>query len=138
MKRLLTLLTSIAFSACLFAQDGEVIVVANVDNTSATLSKKQVRDLFMGGVNRDNLTPIALPPGDPTRVLFNTKVVGLTEARIQSYWAQMRFSGRSKPPNEIASVEALLVYLQHHQGSVGYVPAGTPLPDNLRVIYDSE
>ncbi|GAC21788.1 hypothetical protein GARC_4851 [Paraglaciecola arctica BSs20135] len=50
-----------------------------------------------------DLRAIALPPESQTRVLFNTKMVGLTESRIQSCWAQMRFSGRKKPPTELTN-----------------------------------
>ena len=73
-----------------------LIIVANTSDASIQLTRQQVRNLFMGGALSYDLNAVALPPENHTRVLFNTKVVGLTESRIQSYWAQMRFTGRKK------------------------------------------
>ena len=88
-----------------------IIVVANTSNKSIQLNRQQVRKLFMGGVTPYNLKAIALPPENQIRVLFNTKVLGLTESRIQSYWAQMRFTGRRTAPKEIKSEALALQYL---------------------------
>ena len=89
----------------------------------------------MGGVIPYDLEAIALPSENHTRVLFNTKVVGLTESRIQSYWAQMRFTGRKKAPKEIESEQLVLEYLKNNQGTIGYLPAGITLPKELTVVY---
>ncbi|MGY0603633.1 MAG: hypothetical protein ACW7DS_18060 [Paraglaciecola chathamensis] len=112
-----------------------LIIVANTSDASIQLTRQQVRNLFMGGALSYDLNAVALPPENHTRVLFNTKVVGLTESRIQSYWAQMRFTGRKKAPKEINNEQQVLEYLKTHQGSIGYLPAGMPVPDELTVVY---
>ena len=81
------------------------------------------------------LEPVSLPPETLTRAVFNTKIIGLTESRIQSYWSQMRFSGRSKPPKEMQDVENLLAYISTHKGTVAFFPADVPIPDHLTVVY---
>lgn len=118
------------------AAEREVIkVVANIDDKSLSLSKQQIRNLFMGGTENYDLKVFVLPPNNITRVVFNTTVVGLTESRVQSYWAQMRFTGRKKPPREFGSTEALLTHISNTPGSVGYVSASTAIPDDLVVVY---
>ena len=112
-----------------------IVVVANTQDTSITLSRQEIRNLFMGGALSYDLRAIALPPENQTRVLFNTKVVGLTESRIQSYWAQMRFSGRKTPPTELTSETLVIEYLQNHPGTIGYLPADTKIPDGLTVLF---
>ncbi|WP_339900937.1 hypothetical protein [Paraglaciecola polaris] len=112
-----------------------IIVVANTQDKSIQLNRQQVRNLFMGGALPYDLSAVALPPENQTRVLFNTKVVGLTESRIQSYWAQMRFTGRKKAPKEIESEQLVLEYLKNNQGTIGYLPAGITLPKELTVVY---
>lgn len=112
-----------------------IVVVANTQDRSIQLTRQQVRNLFMGGTVPFDLQAIALPPDNQTRVLFNTKVVGLTESRIQSYWAQMRFTGRKQAPKEADSESMVLKYLEKHEGSVGYLPATISIPDGLTVIY---
>ena len=71
------------------------------------------------------------------RSIFNAKIITLPESRIQSYWAQMRFSGRMTPPKEYGTLEAMLAYIANNKGAVGYIPAETELLDHLTVIYKS-
>ena len=136
MKKYLTLLILVAapFVHTIAAAEG-IIVVANTTDNSIQLNRQQVRNLFMGGVIPYDLTAVSLPPDNRTRVLFNTKVVGLTEARIQSYWAQMRFTGRKRAPREGNNESLLLDYLKESKGAVGYLPASATLPKELTVIY---
>ena len=128
------LLCSLGFIFDVRASTG-IIVVANTADKSIKLNRQQVRNLFMGGAAPYELAAISLPSNNQTRVLFNTKVVGLTESRIQSYWAQMRFTGRKRAPKEIDDESSVLEYLKNNEGAVGYLPAGTSIPDNLTVIY---
>lgn len=117
------------------ARTDEVIVVANVDS-DVSLTRQEVKSLFMGGVVVDDLKPIALPANNPARVVFNTKVLGLTETRVQSYWAQMRFTGRKKPPIEVQDQLALIEYLIETPNSVGYLPVDADIPEGLKVVYE--
>jgi len=117
------------------AADTSIVVVANTDNKKIQLNRQQVRNLFMGGALPYDLEAIALPPDNQTRVLFNTKVVGLTESRIQSYWAQMRFTGRKTAPKELNSERVILDYLKNNEGAVGYLPESLSLPKELTIIY---
>ena len=119
------------------AESRDVVVVANVENKDIRLDKREVRNLFMGNTIDVVLEPVSLPPETLTRAVFNTKVIGLTEARIQSYWSQMRFSGRSKPPKEMQDVENLLAYISTHKGTVAFFPADVPIPDHLTVVYQT-
>jgi hypothetical protein len=131
---ILFLLSSLSFMYDVSASEG-IIVVANAADKSIKLNRQQVRNLFMGGAVPYELEAISLPSNNQTRVLFNTKVVGLTESRIQSYWAQMRFTGRKRAPKEIDDESSVLEYLKNNEGAVGYLPAGISVPDSLTVVY---
>lgn len=113
-----------------------IVVVANTQDKSIHLSRQQVRNLFMGGSIPYDLKAIALPPENQVRVLFNTKVVGLTESRIQSYWAQMRFTGRKVAPKEIENESLVLEYLKNNEMSVGYLPSNTDIPSELTILFE--
>lgn len=115
--------------------DDGLIVVSQHTPGGLLLTREQVRNLFMGASLSHNLTPIALPPGNRTRSLFNAKVIGLSESRIQAYWAQLKFTGRGKAPKEVDDESALLEYLKQHPHSVGYLPAATPLPESMQIIF---
>jgi len=120
------------------SQASDLLVVANTDATEFKVKKRQVRDIFMGNNSEFELKPVALTPSSSARYIFNTKIVGLTESRIQSYWAQMRFSGRQKPPQEFESVEAMLAFVLSHKNTVAYLPSDTKVPDGLTVIYQTD
>jgi hypothetical protein len=135
MKYLLFLITLLGLASPHSKGANSIVVVANTQDTSITLSRQEIRNLFMGGVLSYDLRAIALPPENQTRVLFNTKVVGLTESRIQSYWAQMRFTGRKTPPKELSSETLIIEYLQGHPGTVAYLPAEAEIPSGLTVLF---
>lgn len=123
-----------AFS--IYASD--VVVVANTSVDDLKAEKRQIRDIFMGNDSQFLLKPVVLTAKSEARFVFNTKIVGLTESRIQSYWAQMRFSGRKKPPQEFETIDSILAFLQENKNSVAYLPADTEIPANLTIIYKTE
>lgn len=131
----LPIIISSFFCDISYARDS-IVVVANIQNKSMQLSRQEIRNLFMGSVLPYPLTAIALPQKNHTRVLFNTRVVGLTEARIQSYWAQMKFTGRKKPPKELSSEKLVLAYLKNNEGFVGYLSSDADIPSELTVLYE--
>lgn len=113
---------------------GLIVVINNAENQQ-TFTKQQIRHIFMGGALSRKFVAVNLPSGHPLRIQFNTKVIGLTESRIQSYWAQMKFTGRSKPPKEVETTEELLAYLIANKSAMAYLPLDTKLPPELTVIY---
>lgn len=124
-----------------FAQDHIWVITQKLDK-DITLSKQEVRQIYLG-INIDltdevTSTAITLSRKNRVRSQFNAQVIGLTESRLQSYWAHMRFSGRNKPPKEYDSVPSLLEHIEANKGSIGYVPAQTKLPENVVVIYPDD
>ncbi len=126
----------IASSLLCSSANAKVIVVANTDDV-IKLTRQEVKALFMGGAVSFDLKAVGLKPKHQSRLQFNASVLGLTESRVQSYWAQMRFSGKSKPPQELETEQAVLDYLQNNQGAVAYLDESKAdtLPDGLKVIY---
>lgn len=121
----------------------DLIIVANIETsernqTPSEVSKRELRDLFMGTSSKLALTPFALTPSNEIRSVFNTKIIGLTESRIQSYWAQMRFSGKNKPPREYTTTKALISQLVKTENSIAYLPSDAVIPDNLVVLYRTD
>lgn len=134
MKYVQKLLISILMCCAFTSNSQGLIIVANTDD-KLQVEKRQIRDIFMGNNSQLSLQPIALAPSSSTRFLFNTKIVGLTESRIQSYWTQMRFSGRRRPPKEFDSIEKVLDYLKNTPDSIAYIPSGTEIPTELTIVY---
>jgi hypothetical protein len=137
MKRLvfsISLLALTCFNA-LASIDDRVVLVAHIDY-DLKLNKQEIQNLFMGGYSSYQLTPISLKSGNELRMQFNLTVLGLTEARVQSYWSQMKFTGRKIPPMSFESERDALVYVMENKNTVTYINAEQKVPDNLVVIFE--
>ncbi len=110
-------------------------VIVNADKNIEQLAKQEIRNLFMGGVTDHELTPVSLSEGNISRKFFHTKVIGLTESRIQSYWAQMRFSGRLSEPKEVESDSEALKCVREKPDCVAYVAFDFEVPEDVKVVY---
>ena len=140
MKRLIIYISLALFPTMpvLALAEENLVVVANTGGQELTLTREQVRNLFMGASLGYDFRPLALPPRNRTRSLFNTQVIGLTEARIQSYWSQMKFTGRMNPPREFNNKDELLSFIESHEGTVTYLPAGVVIPSGLTIVYSTD
>ncbi len=115
----------------------DIFVITNATSPLETLSRSEIRQVFLGGTLSRKYEPISLIAGNQTRALFNTKVLGLTEGRIQAYWAQLLFSGKSeKPPKEFEQESEVIDYVSSHDKVIGYVSSHySPVPNNIKIIY---
>ncbi|MFS1704883.1 hypothetical protein [Alteromonas sp. AMM-1] len=119
-------------------QDEHIIVITQLDTQLNNVNKTMLRNLYMGNLGLGDITPIALAPGELARSVFNVRVVGLTESRIQAYWAQMRFSGRKQRPIEASDPAEAILMVQSTVNTIAYVPAGTVLPKDVKIIFTSQ
>jgi len=115
-------------------QKVEILVIKNISNPAQALTKNQLRNIFLGR-NNYSFEPVIPPVKTISRMVFNTKIIGLNESRIQSYYAQMRFSGRARPPKELKTVNDLIQYVVTHPKAITYVPKDTQLPEGIEIIY---
>jgi predicted Kef-type K+ transport protein len=128
-------LTVLTCSTALANTDEKVVLVAHIDY-DLTLTQQEIQNLFMGGYTSYQLTPISLKSGNELRMLFNLTVLGLTEARVQSYWSQMKFTGRKIPPKAFESEDDALLYVLRNKNTVTYINAEREVPDSLIVIFE--
>ncbi|MBQ4834037.1 hypothetical protein J8L70_12360 [Pseudoalteromonas sp. MMG010] len=134
---LILLLITMLYTTFAYSENttpSNIIVVANIADKNKVLTKQQIRHIYMGGALSRQFKPVNLQVGNPIRVDFNTHIVGLTESRIQAYWAQMKFTGRSKPPIEFSNIDAVMSYILAEENAIAYVPADTKIPASLTVV----
>ena len=129
------LVTAVLFCFCITAHSENIKVIVNAEKDIQQLEKQEVRNLFMGGVTEYELTPVSLSEGNKSRAFFHTKVIGLTETRIQSYWAQMRFSGRLTQPQEVENEAEALRCVRKELDCIAYVAFELEIPDDVKVVY---
>jgi hypothetical protein len=103
------------------AKSAELLIVSSVENNEQ-LTREMIKQIYLQGEQGNGqIQPVNVAKGAMSRTIFNTLVMGLTESRLQSYWSQMRFTGRSKPPLELESEQALIEHLLNVSTAIGYV-----------------
>ena len=127
------LLTSAQF---VMAGGNKILVVTNAEDIGL-LNPQQIKQIYMKGILH-NLKPINLSQGNKTRIIFNSTVIGLTESRINSYWIQMKFSGKAEPPLEFDNTKDVIQQLNTKTRAIAYLPQGIDIPKSLHIIYTLE
>lgn len=108
----------LALGAASLPAMADVVVVAGAAS-SASLSKEQIADVFLG--KTPGLTPVDQAESSPLREEFYTKVVGKSAAQAKSYWSKLAFTGKGTPPKEMASSAEVKKALAANPALVGYI-----------------
>jgi hypothetical protein len=117
-----TLASWLALScACAWAAGGLAVIV-NPGSGVDALSREEVSHLFLGRVK-------FLPSGvaavvidtEPVRERFYRALVDRGIAEINAYWARLRFSGRTAPPQLMEDPALVMDRVARERGAIGYV-----------------
>lgn len=122
----------------LLAQAPLFKVVANASNPATSLPAAEVSKLFLKKVDRweggFRVSPVDQQPDSRARVDFSRAIHRKDVDAIRKYWRKMAFSGMGTPPPELESDAAVLDFVAHNVGGVGYVAASTALVDRVKVL----
>lgn len=120
------------------ASEEQIYIVVNQQNSTESMTRSQVIDLFMGRYN-------AFPSGEPAitvelkgdntlKAAFYKQLVGMSLSRINSYWSRLRFSGRKRGSVQFQSKAEMVDYVTQDASAIAYVNA-SDLRDNMKVVY---
>lgn len=116
---------SLAVTQVTFA---EVVIIGHPSNSTAELSKSEVKRIFLGKTkqfpNGEKAIPVDQGPGSPTRAHFYKNVVSKTESQLKSYWSRVIFTGKGQPPRQEGGDDAIKNLVSTNPNLVGYVDAG--------------
>lgn len=128
-KRLIPLLM-IASSA-----QAQVAVIANPHNTAATLTAKQVQDIFLGRTRTfpDGRFALPIDQSSTLRAEFYRKLTDRPIEQINAYWARILFTGQASPPLQLPDSAAVLKTVRENEGAIGYVDTAR-LDSTVRVL----
>jgi ABC-type phosphate transport system substrate-binding protein len=130
MKRLLfvSLLVAVALIFAARAQ-AEVIVIANPSVKSSDVSKSDLREVFTGAASSlkdgSHVTPVLLKAGAVNEE-FLSAYVGKNDSAFRAGWRSLVFSGQASMPKSLDSDSAVVEYVAHNAGAIGYIGKGTP------------
>ncbi len=114
----------------------EVAVIVNPNN-SAVLSDSDISRLFLGKLKKfsggDKAVVVNLKFGSATRNEFEQKVLKKSSSQIKAYWSKLVFSGKGKPPKELASDKDILALIASTPNAIAYVDAAS-VDGSVKVI----
>lgn len=134
LKRLIVSL-SLCMAAALPAH-GETVLVSARNSAISNISREEAEQLYLGRLNalRDG-TPVRLLdlPAGPIRNAFYQQLTGKNPTQTRAYWSRIVFTGRARPPREVAGPEQLLAALKQDPNLIGYLHVYELSPD-LRIL----
>ncbi len=137
MRRRLTVLLLLLMP--LLAAAESIVVVVNPDSGVTTLSRNEVINIFLGSFRQlpSGLvaSPVDLPPAHPARAEFYRRLVGKSPAEINTYWARLVFSARTRPPIQAERLEDAISLAQGSAAAITYLERSR-VTGRLRVVFE--
>jgi ABC-type phosphate transport system substrate-binding protein len=117
---------AVAFGACAGAAvAGEIAVIVNPKNTSASLTADQVEGVFLGKSTSlpgaGNAVPGDQSDGSAIRDDFYQKATGKSNAQVKAIWSRLIFSGKSTPPKALGSSDEVKKLVASDANAIGYI-----------------
>jgi ABC-type phosphate transport system substrate-binding protein len=123
---LFLLLATSVFSARVYAQ---VLVIAHPGVTSADVSKADLKDVFSGAAQSlkdgSHVVPVLLK-GGTANDSFLSEYIGKPDSAFKATWRSLVFSGQASMPKTLDSEAAMVEYVAHTPGAVGYIGKSAP------------
>ena len=130
MKKLLFAFLLIASASIFVAQaHAQAIVIANPGVKSADVSKGDLRDVFTGAASSlkdgSHVTPVLLKSG-PAHDEFLSEYIGKGDTAFRASWRSLVFSGQATMPKSLDGDAAVVEYVAHNPGAIGYIGKASP------------
>jgi ABC-type phosphate transport system substrate-binding protein len=109
--------------------EAQVLVIANSSVKAAEISKGDLRDVFTGASTSlkdgSRAVPVLLKSG-AVNDEFLTAYVGKSDSAFRASWRSLVFSGQASMPKTFDSDAALVEYVAHTSGAIGYINKTSP------------
>lgn len=130
MKRIWIFILMLAAGALCGARvQAQVVVIANPGVKAAEVTKGDLRDLFTGAATSlkgaGEAVPVLLKQG-AAHDEFLSAYVGKNDTAFKASWRSLVFSGQATMPKSLDSEAAMVDYVAHTAGAIGYVAKATP------------
>lgn len=102
-----------------------VVMVVSPDNPTTTLSRQEVEDIFLGRSAQfpdgRRAVPVDQSLDSAVRQAFTSQLLERTPAQIRSHWAKIIFTGRGRPPVDVAGDDAVKSAIASNPHAIGYI-----------------
>jgi hypothetical protein len=114
----------IAASLFVIRGSAQVVVIANPSIKASDVSKGDLREVFSGASSSlkdgSHVIPVLLKQG-PAYDTFLTEYIGKSDAAFKASWRSLVFSGQGSMPKTVDSDAAMIEYVGHTAGALGFV-----------------
>ena len=111
------------------AAQAQVLVIANASVKTSEVSSADLRDVFSGASSTfkdgSHVIPVLLRAG-PVNDSFLSLYVGKSDSAFRANWRSLLFSGQGVMPRTLDSEAALVEYVAHTPGAIGYIAKTSP------------
>jgi ABC-type phosphate transport system substrate-binding protein len=118
-------------AALLFAvrAQAQVIVIANPSVKATEVTKSDLRDVFTGAATElkdgSRVVPILLKAGTAHEE-FLQAYIGKNDTAYRAGWRSLVFSGQAAMPKSLDGDAAVVEFVAHNPGAIGYISKATP------------
>jgi hypothetical protein len=106
----------------------QVLVIANPGVKATEVSKSDLKDVFTGAstsLGGSSVVPILLKAGTAHEE-FLQAYMGKNDTAFRASWRSLVFSGQASMPKSLDSDAAMVEYVAHNTGSIGYIGKASP------------
>jgi ABC-type phosphate transport system substrate-binding protein len=129
MKRLLYSFLLLALTSVFVAQaKAQVVVIANPSVKASEVSKNDLKDVFTGAstsLGGGSVVPILLKAGTAHEE-FLQAYIGKNDTAYRAGWRSLVFSGQATMPKSLDGDTAVVEFVAHNAGAIGYIGKATP------------
>jgi ABC-type phosphate transport system substrate-binding protein len=136
MKKFLNAFLLAALASIFVVQaKAQVIVIANPGVKTSEVSKSDLKDVFTGAstsLGGSSVVPILLKAGTANEE-FLQAYIGKNDAAYRAGWRSLVFSGQATMPKSLDGDAAVVEFVAHNAGTIGYIGKATP-HDGVKVL----
>ena len=107
----------------------QVLVIANPSVKATEVSKSDLKDVFTGNATSlkdgSRVVPILLKAGT-VHEEFLQAYIGKSDTAYRAGWRSLVFSGQASMPKNLEGDAAVVDFVAHNNGAIGYISKATP------------
>jgi len=137
MKKRLLMFLFVAFASLIGQRAyAQVIVIANPSVKATAVSKAELSDVFTGSATAlpdgSRVVPILLKAGTAHEEFLQV-YIGKNDTAYRAGWRSLVFSGQASMPKSLDGDAAVVEFVAHNAGALGYIGKATP-HDGVKVL----
>jgi ABC-type phosphate transport system substrate-binding protein len=129
MKKLFAVFLFLIAAFCASRAQAQVIIIANLSVKTTEVSKSDLKDIFTGSTTSlkdgSRVAPILLK-GGTAHEEFLQAYIGKSDSTYRAGWRSLVFSGQSSMPKSLDTDAAVVDFVAHNAGAIGYIGKASP------------